>query len=394
LLHQRAGEALQKHRPDDVAALARHFEQAEVPGQAARYAWQAGLVAKAVFAHAEARLYFDRALACLEQEATHLRESEALAANQRLRIQALDGRGWTFRLLGDMEAYARDSSEVARLAELLGDQATLAHLHWRKAYTHRWFCHYAQAKDAAEEGLHLSQTASDPLLEAMCQREVGMAARETGDYRRAELALERSLRLFVDLGEIVYEIHTLGNLSTLHWYEGEYKRAMNLARQALTRCDEAELSLERRLPLGDIGAAAAASGDVDLARQSLQESLDIARQITDRTQEILCLSHLGWLYLGLKQPIEALEHLLPALDLAERIGSCTEQSRLLAGLAEAHRLAAGPSTGLELVLSLPKEQALKQAITYARRAMALAQANGRTYDQEHARRILNDLGVS
>ena len=108
------------------------------------------------------------------------------------------------------------------------------------------------------------------------------------------------------------------------------------------------------------------------------ESLGIARQITDRTQEILCLSHLGWLYVGLKQPLEALEHLQPALDLAERIGSCTEQSRLLAGLAEAHRLSGNS----------------EQAIAYARRALDLAQANGRTYDREHARKILNDLGVS
>ena len=53
--------------------------------------------------------------------------------------------------------------------------------------------------------------------------------------------------------------------------------------------------LERRVPLGDIGAAAAALGDGELARRCLEESLAIARQVSDRTQEILCLGHLGWL---------------------------------------------------------------------------------------------------
>jgi len=104
---------------------------------------------------------------------------------------------------------------------------------------------------------------------------------------------------------------------------------MELARRALARCDEAGLPLERRLPLGDMGVAAAAMGDFDFARRCLAESLAIARQIADRTQEILCLGHLGWLCVRLEQPAEALDHLQPALALAQRVGSCTEQSWLL-----------------------------------------------------------------
>ena len=376
LLHRRAGEALEKLQPDDAVALAWHFERAEEPGRAARYDLQAGMAAKVVFAHAEARAYFDRALALLEQEAARLRDPEAIAANQRLRIQALHERGWALRLLGDMEAYARDLQELARLAESLGDQRTLAHLRYREAYTHRWFCRYAQARKAAEDGIRLSQAAADPLLEAMCQREAGMAARATGDYDQARAALERALSLFVDLDEAVYELHALGNLSTLYWYLGEHEQAMNLARQALARCDEARLPLERRLPLGDMGVAAAAAGDVDLARRCLLESLAIARQIADRTQEILCLGHLGWLCVREKQVAKALEHLQAALALAENIDSRTEQPWLLSGLAEAHRLAGD----------------LDQAIAHARRALALAQASGRAYDEGLAHRIVDRLG--
>jgi tetratricopeptide (TPR) repeat protein len=375
LLHRRAGEALEKLRPDDVAALARHFERAQEPGKAARYALQAGQRARAVFAHVEARACFDKALALLEGEAVHLREPAAIVANQRLQVQALAERGWAFRLLGDMEAYARDSQTVARLAGLLGDQRTLGHLRWREAYTHRWFCRYAEALASAEEGVRLSQAAGDPRLEAMCQREVGMAARATGDYSRARAALEEALRLFASLGETVYEIHTLSNLSTLCWYEGEHQPALDLARRALVRCDEAGLPLERRLPLGDMGVAAAAMGDADQARAWLAESLAIARQIADRTQEILCLGHLGWLDVRLERPAEALEHLGAALALAQRIGSCTEQSWLHSRLAEACRLAGNPD----------------EAIAHAQRALVLAQAHGRPYDQELARRVLAGL---
>ncbi len=375
LLHRRAGESLEKLRPDDTVVLARHFERAEIPGKAAGYNLQAGLTAKTVFAYAEAQDYFDRALTLLEQEAANLLAAEALAANQRLRIQILAERGWILRLMGDMPAYAHDSEEVARLTEQLNDPQLLAHLRWREACTHRWFCRYAEARESAKEGVRLSQMVTDPLLAAMCHREVGLAARAVGGYRQAQESLGEALRLFVDLDETAYEIHTLGNLSTLCLRLDEYERAINLARRALARCERARLSLERRLPLGDLGAAAIAAGDADLARQYLLESLALARQNADHSQEIFCLGHLGWLCLKQKHPAQALEFLQTALVIAESIDSNTEQSWLWSGLAKAHRLI----DDREL------------AVEYAYWALSLAIANGRAYDQKLARQILAEL---
>jgi DNA-binding SARP family transcriptional activator len=376
LLHRRVAEAVENLLPHDASALAWHYERAEEQGRAARYALQAGLSAKAVFAHAEASAYFDRALALLEGEAARLRDPETRAANRRLRIQVLNERGWGLRLLGDMTAYDRDLGEVARLAESLSDQRTLAHLRWREAYTHRWFCRYAQARNAAEVGVQLSQAAPDRSLEALCQREVGMAARATGDFAGAHAALERALCLFITLDDPVYEIHVLCNLSTLYWCRAEFDQAMDLAQRALTRCEETGLSFERRLPLGDIGVAAAAIGAQDRARECLLESLSIARQIADRTQEIFCLGHLGWLCVKERRAVSALEQLQAALVLAESINSRTEQSWLLSGLAEAYRLSGDP----------------QQAEAHARRALDLARATGRAYDQASAQRILDALG--
>jgi len=372
LLHRRAAEALERMRSDDVAALARHFARAGQPEQAARYALLAGQVAKAVYGHAEARIHFDRALALLEQGATGLREAEEIAENRRRRIEALQERGWVLRLLGEMEAYARDLDEEAQLVEKLGDADALAHLRFRQAYAHRWFCRYDQARAAAEEGLRLSRDSGDRPLEARCWREVGLAARESGDYDKANTALERALDLGTGLGDPAYEVHLLGNLATLHWYLGEHERSLELANQALSLSADAELAFHRRIPLGDIGAAASALGDVDLAQRSLLESLEITRQVSDRTQEILCRLHLGWLEIGLGQPTEALEHLKAGLALAEQIGSCTEQSGLHSGLAEAYRLKGD----------------LQQASEHADRALALAQETKRPYDERLARRIL------
>jgi DNA-binding SARP family transcriptional activator len=375
VLHRRAGEAMERLEPRNTAALARHFERAGEPGRAAPYALEAGRVAKEVFAHVEALACFDKALELLEWEAVDLQDPEALVANERLRVEVLFERGWALRLVGDMEAYARDGEEVVRLARSLGDSRSLAHMGWREAYAHRWFCRFAEARATAEEGVLLSQSTEDLLLEAMCRREVGLAARATGDYELARAELEQALDLFIGLGETVYEVHTMGNLATLFWYENDCDQAMGLASQALERCEAAGMHLEKRLPLGDMGAAAAGLNAIDLARRCLEESLSIARQAADRTQEILCLTHLGWLSIRIEQPVEALEHLQAGLALAQEIGSCTEQSWLRSGLAEALRLAGDRARATE----------------HAQRALALAQATGAAYDLKLANQVLKKL---
>jgi tetratricopeptide (TPR) repeat protein len=124
-----------------------------------------------------------------------------------------------------------------------------------------------------------------------------------------------------------------------------------------------------------LGAAAAALGDLDLASRCLKESLSIAQEIADRTQEILCLLHLGWLGIRQKQPAEALQHLQAGLDLAEQVDSCTEHGWLFCGLAEAYRLKGEPG----------------EAVAHAQRALKMARATGRPYDESLACRILNRL---
>ncbi len=371
LLHRRASKALQRVQPDAAAALARHLAAAGLPGQAARYALQAGLAAKQVFAHAEARSHFDQALALLALEAAGLHDPADLAENRRLRMHALDERGWALRLLGDMASYSRDLDEGARLANALDDPAVLSRLRWRQASAHLWFCRYGEARAAAEEGLRLSRAAGDDFLQAACLRALGLAARESGDDDLAQRSLELALEGFARLDQPSLRVHTLGNLSTLALYQGDPARALELAQQAMTVCQTAGCDPDRRLPLGDMGAAAVALGDVELARRTLEESLAIARQISDRTQEILCLGHLGWLALHEGQADIAIDRLRVGLALAEQVDSRSEQPSLHAGLAEALRLAGDPDG----------------AAAHARQAADLANVTGQAHAQRLAQQV-------
>jgi DNA-binding SARP family transcriptional activator len=376
-LHRRAGLALERLRPGDSSSLAWHFEKGGEPGKSAAYLLKAGRTARQIFAHREARACFDRALAMLELEANQLEDAQALEANQKLRIQALYERGWALRLLGDMDAYTEDLAEVARLAQALGDPHTLAHLYWQEAYNHRWFCRYEAALEAAENGVRYSQECGEAFLEAVCWRELGMTARETGHYAEAQAGLEKASDIFNQLQNTTYRIHTLGNLSTLAYRVKDPERALELARQALLICEQMNLSYERRLPLGDMGAAIAELGDTESALPKLEESLSIAKQIADRTQIILCQGHLGYVLMRTGRYDEAFQHLAEAVELAQRIGSLSEQSWLQAGLAE----------------TFAASGAYEQAIQHAQTALELAQNCQRQPDAEQAQRLLKRLGL-
>ena len=375
-LHRRAGRALEKLRPDETSALAWHFEEAGEAGKAAVYLLKTGQTARQIFAHQEARACYDRALTLLEVEAGKQPKPEALVENQKLRIQVLYERGWALRLLGQMEAYTQDLEEVGRLAQALGDPHTLAHLHWQEAYNHRWFCRYEQARAAAEKGVLQSQSCGDAFLEATCRRELGMTARETGDYEAAQANLHKALEIFGHLQNTSYQIHTLGNLSTLAYRQGDFVRALSLSCQALAICEQMNLQFERRLPLGDMGAARAELGETESALAELGESLSISRVIADRTQIIFCQGHLGRLAIRTGRHAEALQRLEEALTLAEHICSLSEQSWLQAGLAEAYACSG-------------EEQ---RAWQHARMAVEIAQDCQREPDAARARRLVEQLG--
>ncbi len=377
-LHHQCGKALEQMHPNEVALLAWHFEQSGESNKAAGYALQAGENARKIYAFPEALDFFSRALNSLKQEAAILKSHEALSLNYRKQIMALSQRGSAFRALGDMQSYQNDFEEVARIARVLGDGKVLAQVHLREAYAHRWFCRYPQARQSAEKALQMGREAGNALLQARAMREIGLAARAVGDFSDARTILEDALQRFRELEETGYEIHTLCNLSTLHAYVGDFSRSEQLAANALGRCDAANLPYLRRIALGDLGIALTGLGQVSQARDCLLASLEIARQIADRTQEIFCLCHLGWLENHAGQPEEALRYLRDGLALAERLDSRAEQSRLEAGLAEAFRLL--------------KNARLAKSFAY--KALELANRHGRLYDQGLAQRILAELKES
>jgi tetratricopeptide (TPR) repeat protein len=333
---------------------------------------RAGENSNKLFAFREALDFFSRALNLSKQAAANLTEQEDILANYRMQILAISQQGRVYRSLGDMQSYQNVLEEEARLARLLKDKNALAYVHIHEANAHRWFCRYPQAQESAEKALKIGRDIKNPLLQARALREMGLAARAVGDFSKAQAFFDQALKLFNDMHEVAYEIHTLCNLSTLYTYMDDFRYAEKLATRALERCEQAQLPLLRRIPLGDLGVALAELGLIDQGRECLLTSLEVARQIADRSQEIFCLCHLGWLEIRSGRLEQAISYLRDGLALAERLDSRAEQSRLYAGIAETHRLLGNARLANSLAL----------------KALDLAKRHGRLHDQALVSRVI------
>lgn len=329
LLHRRAAQVLLSHCPGQTGMAAWHYEQAGELSTAALHFIKAGKEAVQSFAHTRAMAHFEHALNLLhsEPEAPESADADSL---RRLRWEAMHGLAWTTRLAGDMPAYIETIHAMTDLAKGWGDQIALAERCWHEAAMQNWYCRYQQAREAAEAGLREGVHGVD---RAMCLRELGLAARELGDFTTAQMALEEALDIFTSLNDDALQVHTLGHLSTLYLYHGDVQQARAYAQQALDFCERAGYQDGRRLPLGDLGAAALASGDLSSAWSLLEESLSIARQIADHSQEIFCLGYLGWVRLAARALEEARERFKEALQLARSVNYAAGQCWLLSGLS-------------------------------------------------------------
>jgi DNA-binding SARP family transcriptional activator len=119
-LHARAAEAIERHSPGDVAALAHHFAEAGTdPGKEARYCGLAAAQAEQRFAYDEAARLWEQAIAAADR-------ADGTSVRERLEL--------VLRLVGALaptEQVARARSfrrEAVRAALPLGDPVLLARL--------------------------------------------------------------------------------------------------------------------------------------------------------------------------------------------------------------------------------------------------------------------------
>jgi tetratricopeptide (TPR) repeat protein len=146
-----------------ASVIAEHFEAAGERIPAADWYTKSATRARNQGAPAQARTFFDRALALLPSDSGPDQADPDLA----LRWQALTGRDEVLGILGDTEARMADDVALVTLAQSVGDDHLLAEAFFRQGYYLGVSGQYAREREAYIRGLAAARRVADRRREAL-----------------------------------------------------------------------------------------------------------------------------------------------------------------------------------------------------------------------------------
>ncbi len=234
--------------------------------------------------------------------------------------------------LGRLEQ-EHDNLRVA-LAWLLGCGEAEAALRLATSVWRFWDMrgHYSEGRLWLERGLSADPSVS-ARVRARALNASGYLAWMQGDYRIAELDLERSLELKRVLGDAAETATTLNNLGLVALDLGDFGRAGDLLRESLTLRRREGDAFGTALSLNNLGYTAVLSGDYATAASNAEESLRLFRELGNSWGTTLALTNLGRASLGLEDLRRACSTLVESLRLSEALGERRNIAECLEGLA-------------------------------------------------------------
>ncbi len=274
--HRRVAAALQARKPDQVEALARHYQLGGDWPQAVRHALQAGERAQAVYANQQALAYYDAADNWLAQGRVPWPEHQVA----RWRADLAEKQGQVHSLLGHREEAEQAFGWAQEMWADLGD--------WRgeARVLNRWsfLCSVRDDPTGASRYANLALaalpvpgTGSEEDIEGLADlratslTHLGLSAWAQGHHEDALPPLEDALSLFEESGTNFHGLaRCLNSLGQVHLKRGNLELA--------SRCFARSLALRQQI--GDRhgegwcwcnqGRTALAQGDLTTARKRLE----------------------------------------------------------------------------------------------------------------------------
>jgi class 3 adenylate cyclase/tetratricopeptide (TPR) repeat protein len=295
--------------------IAEHCELAGERVLAAEWYTQSGTRARNQGDPAQARLFFDRALALLHSDVSPSQAGPDLAR----RWQALAGRDEVLGILGDTEARLADDVALVELAESIGDDHLVAEAYYRKGYYQGMIGQYTKEREAYTLGLAAAARAGDRRREALILGLKVLCEVRLGDLQAAAQTTTAALTCAEEVGDEEVLARTLTNVSTFHTETGDLARAAQLL--------DRQLAINRR------------TGNIE--------------------GEVAGLTNLGYTYILLGMPEEGIPALQRSINLARAIGHRSFCAYGSLNLALAHLRCGDPPSALaELDQCLPELQAM------------------------------------
>jgi predicted ATPase/DNA-binding SARP family transcriptional activator/DNA-binding CsgD family transcriptional regulator/Flp pilus assembly protein TadD len=197
---------------------------------------------------------------------------------------------------------------------------------------------YERARVAYEESLRLYRSSNDERGAANALGDLGSLALDRGDYEQATSLLERSLTLHRKLGSKEEVVGVLDSLGVLASAKGDLEQSMAYFSEALALSRETGNVRRTATSLGNLGITMLVHGDPGQATELLEESRELFRDISDSSNVAISLmySALAALAQGDHERVQALsEESLKLLQMAEDRQHIADYLEIMAGGAGA-----------------------------------------------------------
>jgi len=189
--------------------------------------------------------------------------------------------------------------------------------------------------------------ASNRVAEARIVRKAGTVHWHGGDRTQAIACYQRALVMLEGTAAHIEMAHLYQELGLAAFRSGDNQRAIDWAERALCSAETAQAESPSDADIrrtanaaiahatNTIGVALARSGQIEAARERIEQSVAAARQ--HGLLDVACrgYANLGVLY-GTVEPQRAIDVSLTGLELASKIGAASLQSYLYANLAAAY----------------------------------------------------------
>jgi predicted ATPase/DNA-binding SARP family transcriptional activator/DNA-binding CsgD family transcriptional regulator len=201
---------------------------------------------------------------------------------------------------------------------------------------------YERARVAYEESLKLYRSSNDKTGVANALGDLGSLALDRGDYEEATSLLEESLTLHRELGSKEGVVGVLNGLGVLTSAKGDREQSISFFSEALALSRGSGNVRKNATSLGNLGITMLVHGNPDQATVLLEESLALFRDIGDSSNIAIGLmySALAALTKGDLERVKALSQeslaLLQKAEDRQHIPDCLE---IMAGAAGAQGLA-------------------------------------------------------
>jgi class 3 adenylate cyclase/tetratricopeptide (TPR) repeat protein len=361
-LHCKTALAMEELFADRVAefltVIGEHFLRGEAWERASEYLVRAGDTAARLFAQAEARLHYARALDAL----AHLPPTEN---NLGSKVDTLMKEvGVSFYADSPEQNMARLSEAERMVQQLPGPDGTPGSDQLRLARVRYWMGMIHFVSNAMPEAigyfrqvLVVAQKLGNPELLALPSLSIGTVLYFQGHFSKAEALLRQAITAFEQLGDWAIWIRAVSLHGFALGLTGSYAEGLAECQRALARARELNYLYGIAMSNACMSGIYAAAGSLAGAAQTSQQGIEAAEHSGDRVLVYLCYTNRCYAELCALQ--------LEAVD--ENITKCQAILQELGGQLIASDIVASTISEIALV-----KGRIEQALSLAEQAVAMA----------------------